>query len=81
MTKNSITKDMIPVEVLKAELTGCQFAIQCDMGNRYDYERIRAIKNILQWIDSPSYQERLSQCGFEVTPTIDVQDVRSKINE
>lgn len=56
----------IPVEVLKKELAGCQFAVQCDMGSHYDYERIRAIKNILDWIDTPVFLERLSRCGFEV---------------
>lgn len=62
----------IPVEALKQELAGCQFAVQCDMGSHYDYERIRAIKNILDWINSPSYFERLAHCGFEVPKTNDV---------
>lgn len=56
----------IPVEVLKQELIGCQFAIQCDQGSSYEYDRIRAIKNILDWISSPSYLVQLSRCGFEV---------------
>lgn len=56
----------IPVEALKQELAGCQFAVQCDMGSHYDYERIRAIKNILDWIETPVFLERLSHCGFEV---------------
>ena len=59
----------IPVEALRQELIGCQFADQCDMAGRYEYERIRAIKNILDWIDSPSYLERLVHCGFEVPKT------------
>lgn len=59
----------IPVKALKQELVGCQFAVQCDMGSRYDYERIRAIKNILDWIDTPVFLERLSRCGFEVPKT------------
>ena len=54
----------IPVEVLKKELAGCKFAVQCDMGSHYDYERIRAIKNILDWIETPVFLERLSRCGF-----------------
>lgn len=57
----------IPVEVLEQELIGCQFAIQCDQGSSYEYDRIRAIKNILDWVSSPSYLERLGRCGFEVT--------------
>lgn len=60
----------IPVEALKQELAGCQFAIQCDMGSHYDYERIRAIKNILDWIDTPSYAERLAHCGFNIPKDI-----------
>lgn len=62
----------IPVEALKQELAGCQLAVQCDMGGHYDYERIRAIKNILDWINSPSYLTRLAHCGFEVPKTNDV---------
>lgn len=62
----------IPVEVLKKELAGCQFAVQCDMGSHYDYERIRAIKNILDWIDTPVFLERLAHCGFEVPKINDV---------
>lgn len=45
----------IPVKALKQELAGCQLAIQCDQGSIYEYDRIRAIKNILDWINSPSY--------------------------
>lgn len=54
----------IPVEVLRQELIGCQLAIQCDQGSTYEYDRIRAIKNILDWINSPSYLTRLAHCGF-----------------
>ena len=73
MDNKYVAKEMIPVEVLKKELLGCQFAVQCDMGNSHEYERIRAIKNILQWIESPSYQERLSSCGY------DTQDKKEKL--
>lgn len=54
---------------MKQELAGCRFAVQCDMGGHYDYERIRAIENILAWINSPSYLNRLAHCGFEVPKT------------
>lgn len=54
----------IPVKALKQELAGCQLAIQCDQGSTYEYDRIRAIKNILDWINSPSYLTRLAHCGF-----------------
>lgn len=62
----------IPVKALRQELAGCQFAIQCDQGSTYEYDRIRAIKNILAWIDSPSYLTRLAHCGFVVPKTNDV---------
>ena len=61
--------EYIPVKALKQELAGCQLAIQCDQGSTYEYDRIRAIKNILDWINSPSYFERLAHCGFEVPKT------------
>lgn len=53
MAKKYVIKDVILIKVLKAELSGCRLAIQCDMGSTYDYKRISAIENILQWIDSP----------------------------
>lgn len=59
----------IPVKALRQELAGCQFAIQCDQGSTYEYDRIRAIKNILDWIDTPVFLERLAHCGFEVPKT------------
>lgn len=62
----------IPVVALKQELAGCQLAIQCDQGSTYEYDRIRAIKNILDWINSPSYLTRLAHCGLEVPKTNDV---------
>lgn len=62
----------IPVEALKQELAGCQLAIQCDQGSTYEYDRIRAIKNILDWINSPSYLTRLAHCGLEAPKTNDV---------
>lgn len=64
----------IPVEALRQELAGCQFAITCDQGSTYEYDRIRAIKNILAWIDSPSYLTRLAHCGFVVPNDESVDD-------
>lgn len=65
----------IPVVALERELAGCHLAIQCDQGGRYEYERIRAIKNILDWVNSPSYLTRLAHCGFEVSKTaVEISD-------
>lgn len=47
-SKFCIIGEGLVVEALRQELIGCQFADQCDMAGRYEYERIRAIKNILE---------------------------------
>ena len=58
-------KNSIPIEVLESEYYGCKFADQCDMGSRYDREKARAIKIILDWFKTPSYQDRLDSCGIK----------------
>ena len=58
-------KNSIPIEVLESEYYGCKFANQCDMGSRYDREKARAIKIILEGFKTPSYQDRLYSCGIK----------------
>ena len=58
-------KNSIPIEVLESEYYGCKLADQCDMGSRYDREKASAIKIVLEWFKTPSYQDRLYSCGIK----------------
>ena len=60
-------KNSIPIEVLESEYYGCKFANQCAMGSRYDIEKAQAIKIVLEWFKTPSYQDRLYSCGIKET--------------
>lgn len=62
----TIAVDAIPVELLKAEKTGCNMAICTDMGGSYDIRRRNAIENILDWYDSPDYREREARSGANI---------------
>lgn len=49
---------VIPVKVLKAEVDGINFADQCDQASSHDFRLRNALREVLQWIETPAYRER-----------------------
>ena len=54
----------IPIEVIKAEINGINLANQCDMATSNDLRFKNALNMVLDWYNSPSYQDRLKSMRY-----------------
>lgn len=61
-----IPEGFIPIKVLESELSICKFVIQSCNGIVYDMVLSVSLSNVIDWINSPRFQDRLKSCAFSV---------------